>query len=134
MEMGGVAEQAKDAERAGKLYRKAYRTFISLNMPDSAKMLKGKLPQDADGGTDDSDLDPESEQPMGPQSRGSTPQPDLAVGVATPGLPHGRDLDLELSAGPSDPAEPEADQDEGTTKEDSDGSRLTVGGDDEAFN
>jgi hypothetical protein len=48
MELGTTAEQAKDGQRAGCNFLKAYRIFVALKMPDSAKMIESKLPADAD--------------------------------------------------------------------------------------
>jgi tetratricopeptide (TPR) repeat protein len=45
-EIGEWAEAAKDTETAGKMYSQAYQIFLALDMPESAALIRGKLPGD----------------------------------------------------------------------------------------
>jgi hypothetical protein len=67
MEAAAAAEAAKDDTRAGRFYGRAYRTFIALNMTESAQMIEGKV-----GPGDDSDPGTESASMPGPREEGST--------------------------------------------------------------
>ncbi|OHT04045.1 hypothetical protein TRFO_28546 [Tritrichomonas foetus] len=44
LEIGECAENANDMKTSNKMYKKAYDTFIELNMTDSAKLVEGKIP------------------------------------------------------------------------------------------
>jgi tetratricopeptide (TPR) repeat protein len=58
IEIAEAAEKAKDDARAGKMYRRAHRTFLALNMPEAARMIEDKVPPGADE-PGDSDLESE---------------------------------------------------------------------------
>jgi outer membrane biosynthesis protein TonB len=69
LEIGGVAEQAKDEEKAEEMYKKAYRVFMKLKMPDSAKMIEGKLPNglDLESEGEESEKEPEPAEAVIPR-------------------------------------------------------------------
>jgi tetratricopeptide (TPR) repeat protein len=46
LEGAAVAEKAKDDSKAGKMYRKAYQTFLTLNIDEAARMIEQKLGAD----------------------------------------------------------------------------------------
>jgi hypothetical protein len=60
MEAAAAAEAAKDDTRAGRFYGRAYRTFIALNMPESAQMIEDKVPPggESEPGTESASLTP----------------------------------------------------------------------------
>ena len=60
-EMGDCAEAAKDKKNAGKLYKKAYDTFLELDMIESAKTLEPKLPTGSEDEDEETCSGPEAE-------------------------------------------------------------------------
>jgi hypothetical protein len=73
MEMGTTAEQAKDEQRAGLNFLKAYRTFVALKMPESAKMIESKLPANADAVSEE---ETESDAPLSVAAHPPEPVPE----------------------------------------------------------
>lgn len=48
IEIGECAENQNDMKTAIKMYKRAYDTFIELNMPDSAKLIENRIPPNYD--------------------------------------------------------------------------------------
>lgn len=56
VEMGQIAEEAKNAQKAGEYYAEAYQTFIDLGMEESAAVIQPKVPQEHQRLSDENDM------------------------------------------------------------------------------